>query len=42
VFQHNPLKAATPALRGPGGITPALLFGKPIDQPIKEQPHLGA
>ena len=35
-------KAATPTLPGPGGIKPALLFGKPIDQPIEEQPHLGA
>jgi glycosyltransferase involved in cell wall biosynthesis len=37
VFQHNPPKAATPTLSGPGGIKPALLFGKPIDQPIEEQ-----
>jgi hypothetical protein len=42
LFQQYPPKAATPALPGPGGIKPALLFGKPIDQPIEEQPHLGA
>jgi hypothetical protein len=35
-------KAAIPALLCAGGIKPALLFGKPIDQPIEEQPHLGA
>jgi hypothetical protein len=42
VFQHDPPKAANATVPGSGGIKSALLFGKPIDQPIEEQPHLGA